>query len=203
MHFGDRSNECRQARVIDRPFSPTPEVLIFSRALLAIGAALMLLAGLAIIRVSTPGAPSSWMRIVPRYRKAQRVPRSIVVAGVGHGISFALVADTAVAAVPANRAGSAGAIAETSNEIGNALGIALLGSTAALIFRLAGRHLAPTLDETLDLNIPFTVIEQAKSAFLNGLHVAVSIAAVLSAALGLLALRWIPKTRKAAESRGG
>ncbi len=128
---------------------------------------------------------------------------STVVAGVGYGISFALVADTAVAAVPANRAGSAGAIAETSNEIGNALGIALLGSTAALVFRLAGPDLAPTLDETLDRNIPFTVIEQAKSAFLNGLHVAVSIAAVLSAALGLLALRWIPKTRKAADSRGG
>lgn len=118
---------------------------------------------------------------------------STVVAGVGYGISFALVADTAVSAVPANRAGSAGAIAETSNEIGNALGIALLGSTAALIFRIAGPDLAPTLDETLDLNITTGLIDQAKSAFTTGLHVAVGIAAALSAALGALALRWIPK----------
>ena len=119
---------------------------------------------------------------------------STIVAGVGYGISFALVADTAVSAVPANRAGSAGAIAETSNEIGNALGIALLGSAAALIFRLVGPDLAPTLDETLDLGLAAGVVEQAKSAFLTGLHVAVSIAAVLCAALGVLALRWIPKT---------
>ncbi|WP_223911438.1 MFS transporter [Actinomyces capricornis] len=122
---------------------------------------------------------------------------STVVAGIGYGISFALVADTAVAAVPANRAGSAAAIAETSNEIGNALGIALLGSAAALIFRLAGPDLAPTLDETLDLNPAPGVLVQAKSAFLNGLHVAVSIAAILSIALGVLALRWIPKAERA------
>lgn len=40
------------------------------------------------------------------------------------------------------------------------------------------------------------MVEHAKSAFLTGLHVAVSIAAVLSAELGVLALRWIPKTNK-------
>lgn len=119
---------------------------------------------------------------------------STAVAGVGYGISFALVADTAVAAVPANRAGSAGAIAETSNEIGNALGIALLGSTAALLFRLLGPDLAPTLDETLDLDLTAGLVSEAKTAFLTGLHIAMGIAAVLCAALGILALRWIPKT---------
>lgn len=120
---------------------------------------------------------------------------STAVAGIGYGISFALVADTAVAAVPANRAGSAGAIAETSNEIGNALGIALLGSTAALIFRLIGPDVAPTLDETLATGAATTVLAQAKEAFLTGMHVAMAIAAVLCAALGALALRWIPKNR--------
>ncbi|WP_229403299.1 MFS transporter [Micromonospora okii] len=120
---------------------------------------------------------------------------STAIAGIGYGISFALVADTAVGAVPANRAGSAGAIAETSNEIGNALGIALLGSTAALIFRLAGPGIAPTLDETLDAGAAGAVITQAKEAFLTGLHVAMGIAAVLCAGLGVLALRWIPRGR--------
>ncbi len=56
-----------------------------------------------------------------------------------------MVADTAVGAVPAARAGSAGALAETSNELGNALGIAILGSLAALVFRLQGPDLTPTL----------------------------------------------------------
>ncbi|WP_134732764.1 MFS transporter [Amycolatopsis nivea] len=100
---------------------------------------------------------------------------SSVVAGVGYGISFSLVADTAVGAVPADRAGSAGAIAETSNEIGNALGIAVLGSVAAFVVRSEG----------------------TAEAHVTGLHVAMGIAAVLCAGLGVLALRWLPKDSSA------
>jgi DHA2 family multidrug resistance protein-like MFS transporter len=118
---------------------------------------------------------------------------STVVAGVGYGISFSLVADTAVAAVPAERAGSAAAIAETSNEIGNALGIALLGSLAALVFRLQGPGLAGTLGETLDLpGLGPAVVGEAKSAFVGGLHAAAAVATALHAALAVTALRRLP-----------
>jgi DHA2 family multidrug resistance protein-like MFS transporter len=120
---------------------------------------------------------------------------STVVAGIGYGISFSVVADTAVAAVPAERAGSAAAIAETSNEIGNALGIALLGSLAALIFRLQGPDLAGTLNETLQIpGLAPAVIGDAKTAFVTGLHAAAVIAGILHGALGVVALRWIPGT---------
>ncbi|MFI0983278.1 MFS transporter [Streptomyces sp. NPDC021093] len=119
---------------------------------------------------------------------------STVVAGIGYGISFAVVADTAIAAVPAERAGSAAAIAETSNEIGNALGIALLGSLAALIFRLQGPDAAATLDETLNLpGLTDTLATDAKSAFVTGLHAAALVAALLHAALGTFAVRHLPK----------
>ncbi|MGK9462821.1 MFS transporter [Streptomyces sp. G6] len=119
---------------------------------------------------------------------------STVIAGVGYGISFSVVADTAVGAVPAERAGSAGAIAETSNEIGNALGIAILGSLAALIFRLQGPDLAPTLDETRHLpHLLPAALQDAKSAFVTGLHAAVLVAALLHAALGAATLRWLSK----------
>ncbi len=118
-----------------------------------------------------------------------------VVAGVGYGISFSVVADTAVGAVPAERAGSAGAIAETSNEIGNALGIAILGSLAALIFRLQGPDLAPTLDETLELpNLLPAALTDAQGAFVTGLHAAVLVAGLLHVALGAAALRWLSKS---------
>ncbi|MFE6615505.1 MFS transporter [Amycolatopsis sp. NPDC057786] len=120
---------------------------------------------------------------------------STVVAGIGYGISFSLVADTAVAAVPAERAGAAGAIAETSNEIGNALGIALMGSLAALVFRLVGPDLAPTLGETLDI-APTTALD-AKEAFVAGLHAAVAVLSLLHVGLGILALRWLPQPSKA------
>ncbi|KZB83246.1 MFS transporter [Amycolatopsis regifaucium] len=120
---------------------------------------------------------------------------STVVAGVGYGISFSVVADTAVAAVPAERAGAAGAIAETSNEIGNALGIALMGSLAAVVFRVAGPELAPTLDETLQLpGIAPAAAAGAKKAFVSGLHTAVVVLSLLHFALGALALRWLPQS---------
>ncbi|GHH94083.1 MFS transporter [Streptomyces capillispiralis] len=119
---------------------------------------------------------------------------STAVAGIGYGISFAVVADTAVGAVPAERAGAAGAIAETSNEIGNALGIALLGSLAAFVFRLQGPGLAPTLDETLQLpGLGAAVAADAKAAFVTGLHIVAITASALHAALGAAALRWLPK----------
>ncbi|MFJ8913390.1 MFS transporter [Amycolatopsis sp. NPDC102389] len=120
---------------------------------------------------------------------------STVVAGVGYGISFSVVADTAVAAVPAERAGAAGAIAETSNEIGNALGIALVGSLAALVFRLVGPGLAPTLGETLEI-APTTALD-AKEAFVAGLHTAAAVLSLLHVGLGSLALRWLPQPEKA------
>ncbi|MGV9771310.1 MFS transporter [Streptosporangium sp. NPDC003464] len=120
---------------------------------------------------------------------------STVISGVGYGICFSVVADTAVGAVPAERAGSAGALAETSNEIGNALGIALLGSLAALVFRLQGPDLAPTLDETLQLpDLAPAVVAEAETAFVSGLHLAAAVAAALHMALGVLALRWLPRS---------
>jgi DHA2 family multidrug resistance protein-like MFS transporter len=122
---------------------------------------------------------------------------STAVAGLGYGISFAVVADTAVGAVPPERAGSAGAIAETSNEIGNALGIALLGSLAAFLFRLQGPDLAPTLDETLQIpDLASGIIGEAKSAFVTGLHTAAAVASLLHIALGILALRWLPRSNQ-------
>ncbi|MFI2209175.1 MFS transporter [Streptomyces sp. NPDC020141] len=120
---------------------------------------------------------------------------STIVAGLGYGISFSVVADTAVAAVPPERAGSAAALAETGNEIGNALGIALLGSLATLLFRLQGPDLADTLNETLRIpGLAPEVIGDAKAAFVTGLHVVAATAGALHIALGVLALRWIPKS---------
>ncbi|MBC9715806.1 MFS transporter [Streptomyces sp. TRM66268-LWL] len=119
---------------------------------------------------------------------------STVITGLGYGLSFSVVADTAVGAVPAERAGSAGAIAETSNEIGNALGIALLGSLSALLFRLHGPDLAPTLDETLRLpSLAPAVVQDARGAFVTGLHVVVVVASLLHSVLGAVALRLLPR----------
>jgi len=119
---------------------------------------------------------------------------STMIAGIGFGLSFSLVAEIAVSAVPTARAGAAGAIAETSNEIGNALGITLLGSLAALNFRLFGPGMAGTLNETLDHpGITAETVMQAKEAFLSGLHLAVGVGGLLSLLVGVVAWRWLPR----------
>ncbi|WP_281037357.1 MULTISPECIES: MFS transporter [unclassified Rhizobium] len=119
---------------------------------------------------------------------------STIIAGIGYGLSFSLVAEVAVSAVPAERAGAAGSIAETSNELGNALGITLLGSLASLSFRLLGPGVAGTLNETLDhAGITPEAVMQAKQAFLTGLHIAIGTGGMLTLIVGVIAWLWLPK----------
>lgn len=121
---------------------------------------------------------------------------SSITAAVGYGLSFSLVAEIAVSAVPPTNAGAAASLAETSNEIGNALGITVLGSLAAFCFRVSGPNLAGTLNETLDYpNISFELITQAKLAFVDGMHIAVVVASILTLTVGVLAICWIPNSR--------
>lgn len=118
---------------------------------------------------------------------------STVVAGIGFGISFSLVADTAVGAVPESRAGAAGAIAETSNEIGNALGIALLGSLLTVVFRATYDGTETGIGEVVEASgVGSAAFDHAQSAFLNGFHAVGAVAAIICGSLGILAIRWIP-----------
>ncbi|WP_342801410.1 MFS transporter [Nocardia sp. No.11] len=112
-----------------------------------------------------------------------------VIAGIGYGISFTLVSDVAVSAVPAERAGSAVGISETSFELGNALGLALLGSVAALVFR-SGGDFGETLGETVaEANGDTGLIDAARESFVSGMHVATAGGALLLIAMAALAWR--------------
>ena len=120
---------------------------------------------------------------------------STMIAGIGYGLSFSLVAEIAISAAPQESAGAAAAIAETSNEIGNAIGISVLGSLAALWFRLEGPDIAGTLNETLDTSgLTIETIVQAQNAFLTGMHIVVAVAGSLTLAAALLAAFWLPKS---------
>ncbi|MGW5570674.1 MFS transporter [Nocardia thailandica] len=110
------------------------------------------------------------------------------VAGVGYGLSFTLVSDVAVSAVPPERAGSAVGISETSFELGNALGLALLGSLAALIFR-SGGDFGDTLGETLAHTDDPALAHAADESFVTGMHWATTTGAVLL--LAMAAVAWV------------
>lgn len=109
------------------------------------------------------------------------------VSGIGYGLVFAVASEIAVTAVPERNAGSASAISETSFELGQALGLAILGSLAALIFRLAGPGVADTLSETVRLAGDDAVIAEAQRAFTLGFGTAVIVGGLMHLALAVVA----------------
>ncbi|WP_082392966.1 MFS transporter [Nocardia arizonensis] len=124
------------------------------------------------------------------------------IAGIGYGLSFTLVSDVAVSSVPPERAGSAVGISETSFELGNALGLALLGSLAALVFRSGGDY-APTLGETVERSGgDAALVDSARQSFVEGLHVATSVGAALLLVMAVIALMANRRPERAAAPRG-
>ncbi|MEU4726431.1 MFS transporter [Nonomuraea dietziae] len=93
---------------------------------------------------------------------------SLLLIGIGAGLSFTVTADTVLATVPKERAGSASAIAETAYELGAALGIALIGSLLGGIYR-----------QTLRLpgGLPAEAVDAARDSIGTALHAAASLPA--------------------------
>lgn len=117
------------------------------------------------------------------------------IAGIGYGIAFTLVSEVSVSSVPPERAGSAVGISETSFELGNSLGLALLGSLAALIFRSGGEY-ASTLGETIQrAGDNAALVTAARESFVNGMHVAITVGAVVLVAMAIIALVATPPKR--------
>ena len=125
------------------------------------------------------------------------------IAGVGYGIQFSLVSDVVVGSVPVERSGAASGISETSFELGTALGLALLGSLATLVFREQGQGLpfGDTLGETLHNAAGMgsagnELADAAKSAFVDGIHAA-SLASVIMLSILAVVLSIVMRDRPA------
>ncbi|WP_067847629.1 MFS transporter [Nocardia lijiangensis] len=117
------------------------------------------------------------------------------IAGIGYGLAFTLVSDVAVSSVPPERAGSAVGISETSFELGNALGLALLGSLAALVFRSGGDY-ASTLGETIQhAGADGELAHSAQASFVDGMHLATTVGAGLLVLMAVVA--WVATRRPA------
>ena len=122
------------------------------------------------------------------------------IAGLGYGIVFTLVSEVAVSSVPAERAGSAVGISETSFELGNALGLSLLGSLAALVFR-SGGDFADTLGETVvERHGDAAIVHAAQSSFVTGMHTALAVGAALLLVMAVAAAAAGARARQGADS---
>ncbi|MBJ3812711.1 MFS transporter [Streptomyces flavofungini] len=91
------------------------------RAVMALGLG-GLIAGFLLLALSTEPTPYGVVAVV------------FVALGLGDGLAITAAASVLVAAVPAARAGQAGAVSETSYELGIGLGVALLGSIHGSVY---------------------------------------------------------------------
>lgn len=122
---------------------------------------------------------------------------------LGLGTIAALGTDLVVGAAPADKAGSASAMSEMVQELGVALGVALLGSLATLVYRAqVGATLgdgevaevASIVEESLwatvsaGESLPAGVLLEAQQAFTAGLSVTATVGGIGTFGLALLAV---------------
>ena len=120
---------------------------------------------------------------------------------LGMAAPSVLITDVILSAVPRERAGMASAMSETSHELGGALGIAVLGSVGALVYRHqvasavgsdeAGTGtLAAALAAAARLSGPSaaTAREAALESFTRALEVTAGVSAAIVALLALVAM---------------
>jgi MFS transporter, DHA2 family, multidrug resistance protein len=105
-----------------------------------------------------------------------------VVMSLGAAQVVTLSTDLVVGAAPPERAGTASGMSETGAELGGALGIALLGSIGAAVYRTQGG-----VGETL-VDAPPHLFDTGAQAFTQGMQAAALAAAVLM--LGVAVLTW-------------
>jgi DHA2 family multidrug resistance protein-like MFS transporter len=178
-------------------------------------------------------------RLVRQFRPAHVVSVSLTIAAVGFAILmradsgelpmlvigsvvFALAltpvitlsTDLIVTTAPAERAGAAAAMSETSIELGGALGIAVLGSIGTAVYRsaiaeslpgavpagsarAARDSLSAALGEAAKLppRAGTDLIEAARDAFTQGMHVAVGLGAVVTLVIAVVAARFLRSVR--------
>jgi DHA2 family multidrug resistance protein-like MFS transporter len=136
------------------------------------------------------------------------VVAGVVLLSLGLAPLFTLAADLAIGSAPPERAGAASGLSETSSELGGALGLALLGTIGAAVYRdraagafaadVPAEEAAAASDtlagavEVADRLRPLPaadLLEPARDAFMHGLQVAATVSGVLVVAAAVMVAR--------------
>lgn len=142
-----------------------------------------------------------------------------VIMSLGFGPTVILGLDMIVGAAPPERAGAASAISETSQEFGFAVGVAILGSIGAAVYRrtldgdlpagltpdqatIAEDTLAGALELAAQLPaaIGGELVTAARDAFTTGLQVNALIATVLALGIAILPIAFLRHVQPASHS---
>jgi DHA2 family multidrug resistance protein-like MFS transporter len=133
----------------------------------------------------------------------------LILTDLGTGPLGALSTDLIVGSVPEEKAGSAAAMSETSAEFGVALGVALIGSIGAAVYRLQldsalpaevpaetvnsveeGITTAATASQELPAALGAEVFSRAGEAFADGVSVAAFLCGLAALGLAVVAAVW-------------
>jgi len=163
-----------------------------------VGCALLLAAGgTALLAFAEGQAAYGWTAV------------ALTATGLGVGLSLTLTTDVVVSEVPPSKAGAASAVSETAYELGIALGIALVGSLHAALYRSGldlpaalPRQVADAAQESLPSAVQVAaglpdalagpLLAAARDTFTDALQTTSAAAAVLLAFAAVLAWRVIP-----------
>ena len=146
---------------------------------------------------------------------------SAVISSLGLAPVFTLATDVVVGSAPPERAGVASAISETSSEFGGALGIAILGSIGAAIYRSTMADAVPaglagaaeveaarsTLGGAVALASQLTgsagaeLLDAGRAALLHGLRLTAGICAAVLLAVGALVAVHLRSAGEAAQPK--
>jgi EmrB/QacA subfamily drug resistance transporter len=182
------------------PLSPILALRFGPRLVIAGGLALM---GLGLLDLSTVGVATSYPPIA----------LAVAIMGGGMGLVMAPASTAIMAAVPAHQAGAGSAVNDTIREVGGALGIAIVGSLAAAVYRsrltpmLIARHAPGPVMHVVTGSVAAAdavgrrvggapgseLVGAAHSAFVSALAMGVRVAAGVAIAAAVAAVFALPR----------
>jgi EmrB/QacA subfamily drug resistance transporter len=136
---------------------------------------------------------------------------TIVPLAIGLSLSMSPMTASIMSAVPDRRAGSGSATNDATRELGAALGVAILGSVAASVYRSSLGPLIETLPASIDERAGSSLagaaqaaaglssaeaqrlIAHAQQAFVDSMHVAALVGGVLAVMAVVAAFRFLPR----------
>ncbi|RZQ65221.1 MFS transporter [Amycolatopsis suaedae] len=115
---------------------------------------------------------------------------SFVLMGAGVSLADTLTNDLIISTAPPERAGAASAISETAFELGGAMGVAVIGTVAGTVYSaglpeqadpVARETLggAVAVAQTLPAEQGAALLDAARTAFVDGMHIAAAVGAAL------------------------
>jgi EmrB/QacA subfamily drug resistance transporter len=186
------------------PVSPMLAQRFSARVIIPAGIALM---GAGLLDLSTAGVHTGYPALAV----------AVAIMGAGMGLVMAPASTTIMTTVPAHQAGAGSAINDTIREVGGALGIAVIGSLSAAVFRdrlgsaLAAAHAPHSVSDVATGSIAAAdavgrqvggvrgaeLLSAAHSAFVDSMAAGMRVAAAVALVAAIGAIFFLPRRHPA------